>query len=366
MCQQETSLHLPRRPSIGVFLFESHRQAYAEVLLSRNWENAVTLPRRRFLSLAAGAAALPLTSRMARAQAFPTRPVHIVVGFPTGGTGDITARLLGPSLQERLGQSVVIENRPGAGGNIATEAVVRVGGADGYTLIWAGINHAINATLYSNLKYNFIRDIAPVAGVMRDPLVMVVNPSAPANTVAEFIAYAKANPGKVNFPSSGDGSVAHLAGELFKMMAGVEMVHESYRNGGRAIADLMAGKAQVMFANLFTVIGHVRDGRLRALAVTTTTRSPALPKLPTVAETVLGYEASVWFGVGAPKATPADVIALLNKEINACLAEPGLTVRLAELGYTPLRFSPAEFGAHITAETDKWAKVVKFSGAKID
>jgi tripartite-type tricarboxylate transporter receptor subunit TctC len=329
------------------------------------WGMNMTLRRRRFLSLAASAAALPLTSRIASAEAFPARPVHMIVGFSSGGAGDLTARLIGQALQERLGQPVIIENRPGAGGNIGTEAVVRAA-ADGYTLIWAGANHAINATLYTNLKYNFIRDIAPVAGVMRGPLVMVVHPSIPVTTVTEFIAYAKANPGKVNFPSPGNGSTAHLAGELFKMIAGVEMVHIPYRNDGTARADLMAGQVQVMFANVFTVIGHVRDGQLRALAITTAARSLALPGLPTVADTVPGFEASAWFGVGAPKATPADVIAILNKEINACLAEPGLTARLAELGNTPLLFSPAEFGAHIAAETDKWGKVVKFSGAKMD
>ena len=325
----------------------------------------MTLPRRRFLSLAAGAAALPLTSRMARAQAFPTRPVHIVVGFPAGGTGDITARLLGQSLQERLGQPVIIDNRPGATGNIATEAVAPAP-ADGYTLIWSGANHAIGATLFTTLKYNFIRDIAPVAGVMRGPLIMVVNPSIPAHTVAEFIRYAKANPGKANFPSPGIGSTAHLAGEMFKLLAGVDMVHVPYRNDGTARADLMSGQAQVMFANIFIVIGLIRDGQLRALAVTTEKRLPTMPELPTVAETVPGFEASAWFGVGAPKGTPADAIAILNKEINACLAEPGLKARLAELGNIPLVFSPAEFGAYIAAETEKWGKVVKFSGAKID
>ena len=323
------------------------------------------LERRRFLSLAAGAAALPVASRIASAEAYPTRPVHMIVGFATGGAGDLTARLICQSLQERLGQPVVVENRPGAGGNIGTEVVVRAA-ADGYTLIWAGGNHAINATLYPNLKYNFIRDIAPVAGAMRGPLVMVVNPAVPANTVTEFIRYAKSNPGKINMPSPGNGSTGHLAGELFKMMAGVEMVHIPYRNDGAARADLMAGQVQVMFANLLTVIEHIREGRLRALAVTTAARSQALPDLPTVADTLPGYEASAWFGVGAPKATPADVIAILNKEINACLTEPGLTSRLAALGNVPMVFSPGEFGAFIVAETEKWGKVVKFSGAKLD
>lgn len=295
----------------------------------------MTLTRRRLLKVAASAAALPITSRIARAQAFPARAVHVIVGFSAGGAGDLTARLIGQSLQERLGQPVIVENRPGAGGNVGVEIVVRAA-SDGYTLIWAGANNAINSTLYPNLKFNFTRDIAPVAGVMRGPLVMVVNPAVPAKTVAEFISYAKANPGKLNFPSSGNGSSAHLSGELFKMMAGVEMVHVPYRSDISGLADLMAGQVHVMFANLFIVTGHIRDGRLRALAVTTTARSPALPELPTVAETVPDYEASAWFGVGAPKATPADVIAILNKEINACLAEPRLTARLAELGNTPL------------------------------
>jgi tripartite-type tricarboxylate transporter receptor subunit TctC len=325
----------------------------------------MTIPRRRFLSLAAGAAALPLTSRMARAQTFPTRPVHMVVGFPAGGTGDITARLLCQSLQERLGQPVIVDNRPGATGNIATEAVVR-SPADGYTLIWSGANHAIGATIFTTLKFNFIRDIAPVAGVMRGPLIMVVNPSVPARTVAEFISYAKANPGKANFPSPGIGSTAHLSGEMFKLMTGVDMLHVPYRNDGTARADLMSGQAQVMFANIFIVIGLIRDGQLRALAVTTEKRLPTMPELPTVAETVPGFEASAWFGVGAPKATPADVIARLNKEINACLAEPGLAARLAELGNIPLVFSPDEFAVFIAAETEKWGKVVKFCGAKMD
>jgi tripartite-type tricarboxylate transporter receptor subunit TctC len=325
----------------------------------------MTLPRRQFMYLAAGAAALPVTSRITRAQTFPARPVHVIVGFSPGGVGDITARLIGQLLQERLGQPVVIENRPGAAGNIGTEAVVRASG-DGYTLIWAGANNAINATLYSNLKFNFIRDIAAVAGIMRGPLVLVVNPSVPAKTVSEFITYAKDNPGKINMPSSGNGSAPHLAGELFKMMTGVHMVHVPYRSDAPALSDLVAGQAQVMFANLFSSIGHIRSGTLRALAVTTSVRSAALPEIPTMADVVPGYEASAWFGVGAPKATPAEVIAILNKEINACLADPGLTARLAELGNTPMPLSPSEFGAFIVAETDKWAKVVKFSGAKID
>jgi tripartite-type tricarboxylate transporter receptor subunit TctC len=325
----------------------------------------MTLPRRSFLSLAAGAAALPIASRFASAEAFPTRPVHIVVGFSTGGVGDIGARLLGASLQARIGQPVIVDNRPGAGGNIGTEAVVRAE-PDGYTLIWAGTNNAINATLYTNLKFNFVRDIAPVAGIMRGPLVLTVHPSVPAKTVPEFIAYAKANPGKINMGSSGNGGAPHLGGELFKMMAGVDLVHVPYRSDGPAYADLVAGQIQVMFANIFSVMGHVREGRLRPLAVTGATPSPALPDLPTVAATVPGYEASAWFGVGAPKATPADVIAILNKAINASLAEPTMMARFADLGTVPLLYSPTEFGEVIVAETEKWGKVVKFSGAKVD
>lgn len=323
------------------------------------------LPRRRFLSLAAGAAALPLTSRMARAQAFPARPVHIIVGFGAGGVGDIIARQIGQSLQERLGQPFIVENRPGAGGNVGVEAVVRAD-PDGYTLIWTGANNAISATLYGNLKFNFIRDIAPVAGVMRGPLVLTISPSLPVKTVPEFIAYVKANPAKVNMASSGNGGSPHLAGELFKMMTGVNMVHVPYRADAPAYADLMAGQIQVMFANIFTVSQHVREGRLHALAVTGATRSPALPDLPTVAETLPGYEASAWFGVSAPKATPTDAIAILNKAVTASIAEPAMVAHFANLGTTPMPFTPDEFGAHIVAETEKWGKVVKFCGAKID
>jgi tripartite-type tricarboxylate transporter receptor subunit TctC len=323
------------------------------------------IPRRRFLHLATGAIALPVTTHFARAQTFPTRPVRIVVGFSAGGVGDITARMIAQPLQQRLGQPVIIENRPGAAGNVGAEAVVK-SASDGYMLIWAGANNIINDTLYSNLKFNFIRDIAAVASIMRGPLVMVVNPSVLVKTVSEFIAYAKDNPGKVNMPSSGNGSITHLAGELFKMMAGVELVHVPYRSDAPALGDLIGGQVQVMFANLFSSIGHIRADRLRALAVTTATRSSVLPEISTVADFVPGYEVSGWFGVGAPKATPTEVIAILNKEINACLADPGLTARLAELGSAPMPFSPGEFGALMVAEAEKWAKVVKYSGAKLD
>jgi tripartite-type tricarboxylate transporter receptor subunit TctC len=325
----------------------------------------MNVPRRRFLSLAAGAAALTITLRNTRAEGFPMRPMHIIIAFPPGGVAEIIARLLGQSLQERLGQPIVLENRPGAGGNIGTEAVVRAAG-DGYTLIWAGNNNAINATLYTNLKFNFIRDIAMVATVMRGPLVMAVHPSVPAKTVTEFIAYARANPGKVNLASSGIGATGHLSGELFKMATGVEMVHVPYRGEGPALGDLVAGQVQVMFANLPSSIGHIREGRLRALAVTSMTRSPALPDVDTVADVIPDFEAIAWFGVGAPKATPAEVIAKLNEQINASLSEPKLAARFAELGATPMLLSPADADAFVAAETEKWAKAVKFAGAKVD
>jgi len=300
---------------------------------------------------------------MARGQAFPARPVHVIVAFAPGGIGDLGARLIGQSLQERLHQPVVIENRPGAGGNTGTEAVVRAP-PDGYTMIWAGANNAINASLYDNLSYNFVRDIAAVGSVMRGPFVMTVHPSFPARTVAEFIAYAKANPAKINMASPGAGTGPHVNGELFKMMTGVEMVHVPYRGDGPALIDLMAGQVHVMFGNLISAMEHIRSGRLRALAVTTAAPSPALPDVPTVAATVPGYEASAWFGLGAPRATPAEVIARLNKEINASLADARLRARLAELGGAAMPLSPQAFDAFIAAETEKWGKVVRMSGAK--
>jgi len=323
------------------------------------------LTRRRLLALAAGAVAPAITPRIARAQAYPVRPVRVIVGFPPGGVGDITARLIGEALQERLGQTVIVENRPGAGGNIGTEAVVR-SPADGYTLILSGTNNTSNATLYQNLKFNFLRDLASVGSVMRGPLVMAVHPSFPAHTVGEFIAYAKANPGKVNMVSSGNGTSTHLTGELFKMMAGVEMQHIPYRGEAPALADLVAGQVQVMFPNLPSSVAHIRGGQLRALAVTGTTRSPALPDVPTVAETVAGYESSAWFGLSGPKQTPAEVIARLNKDINASLADAKLAARIADLGATPMPLSSAEFDAFVAAETEKWARVVRFAGAKVE
>jgi tripartite-type tricarboxylate transporter receptor subunit TctC len=325
---------------------------------------AVKLPhRRQFLHLAAGAAALPSVSRVASAQAYPTRPVRIIVGFAPGSASDIVARLLGQWLSERLGQQFIIEHRPGAASNIATEAVVRAP-PDGYTLLVVSTASAINATLYDKLSFNFIRDIAPVASVIRGPTVMVVNPSVPAKSVPEFIAYAKANPGKLTMASGGIGSGTHLPGELFKMMAGVNMVHVPYRGGGPALTDLLGGQVQVMFPSTVSSIEYIRAGRLRALAVTTATRSDALPDVPTVDEFVPGYEASAWFGVGAPKATPAEIVEKLNKEINASLADPKMKARLADVGGTALSGSPADFGKLIADETEKWAKVIKSAGIK--
>ena len=321
------------------------------------------LPRRNFLHLAAGAAALPAVSRIARAQAYPTRPVRIVVPFTPGGASDITARLMGQWLPERLGQQFVIDNRPGGGTNIGTEAVVRAL-ADGYTLLMVGGYNAINATLYDKLNHNFIRDIAPVAGIIVVPNVMVVNPSVPAATVPEFIAYAKSKPGKTTMASAGTGTPSHVTGELFKMMAGVNLVHVPYRGGGPALTDLLSGQVQVMFATMPSSIEYIRAGKLRALAVATATRSEALPDVPTVGEFVPGYEASSWSGVGAPKATPAEIVDKLNKEVNAALDDPKMKARLADLGGVALQGSPADFGKLIADETEKWAKVIKFAGIK--
>jgi tripartite-type tricarboxylate transporter receptor subunit TctC len=323
------------------------------------------LARRRFLHLATAAAALSSVSRMATAQTYPTRPVRLIIGYPPGGSADITARLLGQWLSERLGQPFVIESRPGASTNIATEAVVRAP-PDGYTLLLVAPANAINATLYEKLNFNFISDIAPVAGIIRFPNVMVVNPLVPAKTVPEFIAYAKANPGRLNMASSGNGSTIHVSGELFKMMTGVNMVHVPYRGGAPALTDMISGQVQVMFDNVPTSIEFIRAGKLRALAVTTATRSEVLPDLPTVADFVPGYEASAWYGVGVPKGTPDDIIDKLNKEINAILAEPKAKARLADLGASLLAGSSADFGKLVADETEKWGKVVKFSGAKPD
>jgi tripartite-type tricarboxylate transporter receptor subunit TctC len=323
------------------------------------------LPRRTFLYLTAGAAALPAVSRIARAQAYPTRPVRIIVGFPPAGGADIVARLIGQWLSERLGQQFIVENRPGAGSNIGTEAVVRAP-PDGYTLLLVTSPNAINATLYDKLSFNFTRDIAPVAGLTRDPNVMEVNPSVPVKTVPEFIAYAKANLGKINMASAGNGTGGHVAGELFKMMTGVNMVHVPYRGAGPALTDLIGGQVQVMFDVMTSSIEHIRAGKLRALAVTSSTRSEALPDVPTMGEFVPGYEASNIRGVGVPRNTPAEIIDWLNKEINAGLADPKMKARFADLGATVLAGSPADFGRLMAEEVEKWAKVVKFSGARPD
>jgi tripartite-type tricarboxylate transporter receptor subunit TctC len=323
------------------------------------------LPRRQFLHLAAGAAALPTISRIAWAQAYPSRPVRIVVGLTAGSASDIVARLVGQWLSERLGQQFIVENRPGAGTNIAAEAVVR-SAPDGYTLLLAASPNAINASLYDKLSFNFSRDIAPVAAISREPNVLVVNPSLPTRTVPELIAYAKANPGRINMASAGNGTTSHLAGELFKMMTGVNMVHVPYRGGGPALTDLLAGQVQVFFPPMVVPVGQVRAGKLRALAVTTATRSEALPDIPTVGEFVPGYEASVWFGLGAPNGTPAEIIDTLNKEINAALADPKIKARMAESGGNALAGSPADFGKLIADETEKWAKVVRAANIKAE
>ena len=321
------------------------------------------LPRRQFLHLAVGAAALPAVSRITWAQAYPTRPVRIIAPTAPGGGPDILARLIGPWLSGQLGQQFVVENRPGGGSNIGTEAVVRAP-PDGYTLLMVSTIQAINATLYSKLNFNFLRDIAPVAGIIRLPFVMVVNPSVPAKTVPEFIAYAKANPGKINLGSPGIGTPGHVAGELFKMMAGVDLVHVPYRGGGPVMTDLLGGQVQVLFGSTSLTIEQIRAVKLRPLAVTSATRWDGLPDIPTVNDFVLGYEASAVSGLGAPRNTPAEIIDKLNKEINAALADPNMKARLADLGGTALAGSPADFGKLIAEETEKWGKVVKFSGAK--
>jgi tripartite-type tricarboxylate transporter receptor subunit TctC len=322
------------------------------------------LPRRQFLQLAAGAAAVSAAARVARAEAYPVRPVHLIVGFPPAFAPDIIGRLAAQSLSERLGQQVIIDNRPGAGSNIGTEIVVRAV-PDGYTLLVASNPNAINATLYENLNYNFIRDIAPVASIARAALVVVVHPSIPANTIPEFIAYAKANPGKMNMGSGGIGTTVHIAGELFKLMVGVEMVHIPYR-GNSLLQDQLAGQVQVAFSPVPTVIGYIRAGKLRALGVTSTTRVDALPDVPPVAEFVPGYEASTWFGVAAPKKTPAEIIDKLNKEVNASLDDPKMTARLADLGAVPMKTTPTEFGQFIAEQTEKWGKVIRAAGIKVE
>ena len=323
------------------------------------------LPRRQFLHLAAGAAALPVVSRFAWAQTYPARPVRLIVGFPPSGLGDILARLAGQWLSEHLGQPFVIENRPGAGGNIAMEMVVKAP-PDGYTLAIVGTPAAINTTLYDKLNFNIVRDIAPVAGIFSFPHVMEVNPSVLVRTVPEFITYAKANPGKINMASAGNGTPQHVSGELFKMMIGLDMLHVPYRGEAPALTDLLGGQVHVYFGTLPGSIEYIRAGKLRPLAVTTTARSAVLPDVAAVGDFVAGYEASAWTGVGAPTNTPAEIVDKLNKEINAALADPKFKARLADLGGTVLAGSPAAFGKFIANETEKWAKVVKFSGANPD
>ncbi len=320
-------------------------------------------PRRKVLHLVAGAAALPALSLLARAQSYPSRPVRWLVGFTPAGGNDITARLIGQWLTERLGQPFVIENRPGAGTNIAAEAVIHAP-PDGYTLFLTNFSNAVNASLYEKLNFNFMRDMAPVVGISRAPVIMAVHPSLPAKTVADFIAYAKTNPGKINMGSAGIGSAGHLAGELFQMMTGVKLIHVPYRGNAPALTDLIAGQVQLVFPSSASAIEYVKTGKVRGLAVTGAVRLDALPDLPTVADTVPGYEASSLYGIGVPRNTPADIVDKLNKEVNAALADPKLRTRLADLGGTPFGGTPADFGKLIAEETEKWAKVVEFAGIK--
>jgi tripartite-type tricarboxylate transporter receptor subunit TctC len=322
-------------------------------------------PRRQFLHLAAGAAVLPMASRVARAQAYPTRTVKIVVPYPPAGGTDIVARLLGPWLSQRLGQQFIIENRPGAASNIGTEAVVRAA-PDGYTLLMVDAAPAINATLYDNLPFNFMRDIAPIVCVIRTPLIMVVHPAVPARSIPEFIAYAKANPGKLSMASAGVGSPNHIAGELFKMMAGVDMIHVPYRGGGSAVPDILGGRVQVWFSGTQSSLGYINSGKLRALGVTTMTRLGALPGVPTVSDFMPGYEAIQWYGAGAPRGTAPDIVERLNNEINLALAEPNMKVLLAEQGGVIVGGTAGDFAKLIAEDTKKWAKVVKFAGIKAD
>jgi len=323
----------------------------------------VKLPRRRFLRLAASAAALPVASRSAWAQDYPRRPVHLICGFAPAGGNDIIARLMGQWLTERLGQTFVIENRPGAGTNIAAEAVIN-SPPDGYTLFVTNPSSAINATLYEKLNFEFMRDMLPVAGIAQAPSVFAISASVPARTVPEFIAHAKANPGRINMGSAGIGSTGHLAGELFKMMAGVNLIHVPYRGNAPALTDLIAGQIEVLFPSLGSSIEYVKTGKLHALAVTSATRSDATPGLPTVAETLPGYQAVSFYGIGAPRNTPAEVVEVLNKAVNAVLADPKLQARLAELGYVPMPMTPAAFGKFIADETEKWGKVIRAANIK--
>jgi tripartite-type tricarboxylate transporter receptor subunit TctC len=325
----------------------------------------VKLPRRKFLHLAACAAALPAVSRIAWARTYPSRPIHLISPFAVGGVNDLSARLMGQALSQRVGQQFVIENRTGAGGNIGTEVVVKAV-PDGYTLLLVEISNAFNATLYDNLNFNFIRDITPIASIIRAPNVMVVHPSLPAKTVPEFITYAKANPGKINMAAAGIGSFPHICGELFKMMAGVNIVQVQYRGAGPALIDMLGGQTQVMFPSSVSSIEYIRAGKLRPLAVTTATRSEVLPDIPPLSEFLVDYEASYWNGFGAPKSTPAPIVNKLNGEINAALADPKIKAQFADLGATVLVGSPSDFGKLIADETEKWGKVIKFAGIKAE
>ena len=321
--------------------------------------------RRRFLHLTTSAAAMPALLRVARADTYPSRPVHLIVFYSAGGGNDIIARLMGQWLSQRLGQAFVIENRPGGGGNIGTEEVVRAT-PDGYTLLLSSTANTVNGTLYDNLNFDFVRDIAPVASISREPNVMVVHPSVPANTIPEFIAYAKANPGTLNYASAGIGSSQQMSGELFKMMAGIDMTHVPFRGTAPGLTSLLGGQVQVMFASMPATIEHVRAGKLRALGVTIATRSDVMPDVPSVSEFLPGFDASVYYGIGAPKNTPPEIVEKLNKEINAGLADPQLKARLIELGGMPLPGSPADFGKFLANETEKWAKVIKFANIKAE
>ena len=324
----------------------------------------MTLRRRQFLSLAGAGLAMPALGRLAHAQAYPARQVRVIIGYPPGGSADITARLITQWLSERLGQSFIVESRAGGGTNIATEAVINAP-PDGYTLLLVAPANAINATLYEKMNHVFLRDIVPIAGIIRFPNVVVVNPSVPVNSIPELIAYAKANPGKLNMASSGNGSTIHMSGELFKMMTGVNMIHVPYRGGALALTDMIGGQVQIMFDNIPTAMEFVRSGKLRGLAVTGATRSETLPDLPTVADFLPGYEATSWYGLGAPKGTPAEIVDKLNREVNALLADPKVKARFSELGATLLPGSPADFAKLLADETEKWGKVVKFSGARV-
>jgi tripartite-type tricarboxylate transporter receptor subunit TctC len=346
-------------------LDECGGQGRLRFFLRMIWENIMKLPRRNFLRLATGAAMLPALPSIAQAQAYPTRPVRLVVGFPPGGGADISARAIGQWLSERLNQQFIVDNRPGAGTNIATEAVVR-SPPDGYTLLLATSANAINASLYEKLNFDFLRDIAPVAGIVRFPNVMLVNSQFPARTVPEFIAFAKANPGKINMASSGTGTSQHLSGELFKLMTGVDMVHVPFRGDAPALTDLLGGRVQVIFAAMASIVSHVRAGTLRALAVTTAARATALPDVPVLSDFVPGYEASGWHSIAVPRDTPTVIVEKLNREIHAGLAEPMIRARFADLGAMPITGSPTEFRKFVADEIEKWGKVVKFAGAKPD